>query len=66
MLDEKDITEQAVETGGTFADQISRLSNDQLQVVKATVDAESGKRKPPDVGSMTDAEFEKYKDSLCS
>jgi hypothetical protein len=56
MLDEKDVTEQAVETGGTFADQIARLTDEQLQVVKQTVNSEAGKREQPDFGSMSNAE----------
>jgi hypothetical protein len=49
--------EEAIETGGTFADQVSRMSTDQLHVVKQTVEAETSKRDEPNYAGMSDNEF---------
>jgi hypothetical protein len=49
--------EDAVESGGTFADQVAGLTDDQLKVVKQTVMTEAGKREQPNYAGMSDAEF---------
>jgi hypothetical protein len=50
---------EAVEAGGTFAERVTRLSDDQLQAVRQTVLSEAEKREQPNYGGMTDQEFRK-------
>ena len=51
----------AVEAGASFADQVRSLTDDQLQAVKTLVNEEAGKRTPPDLGNMSEQEFQAYK-----
>jgi hypothetical protein len=66
MKDENEKTNEedgssAIKTGGTFAEQVANLSTDQLKTVHSTVKAEVDKRSPPDIGAMSDQEFERFK-----
>ena len=67
MSDENEKLEGDVETEkqtGTFAEQVPHLSDEQLKKVHETVTAEVDKRNPPDVGAMSDQEFERYKQKV--
>ena len=61
LEDEQDDTTAAIKTGGTFAEQVANLSTDQLKTVHSTVKAEVDKRSQPNLGAMSDQEFENFK-----
>ena len=50
---------EAVEAGGSFAERVTRLSDDQLQAVKQTVLSEAEKREQPPYGAMSNNELRK-------
>ena len=64
LEDQKDDSATAIKTGGTFAEQVANLSADQLKTVHSTVKAEVDKRNPPDIGAMSDQEFERFKQKI--
>lgn len=52
---------EAIETAVTAAEQIASMSPEQLGSLKAIVDAEAGKRSQPNLGAMSEQEFQAYK-----
>ena len=52
---------EAIETAVTAAEQIASMSPEQLTSLKAIVDAEAGKRSQPNLGAMSEQEFQAYK-----
>ena len=62
MRNEEDEEElEAIETAVTAAEQIASMSPAQLSSLKAIVDAEAGKRSQPNLGAMSEQEFQAYK-----
>ena len=52
---------EAIETAVTAAEQIASMSPEQLSSLKAIVDAEAGKRSQPNLGAMSEQEFQTFK-----
>ena len=52
---------EAIETAVTAAEQIAAMSAEQLSSLKGIVDAEAGKRSHPNLGAMSEQEFQAYK-----
>ena len=52
---------EAIETAVTAAEQIASMSPEQLGSLKAIVDAEAGKRSQPNLGAMSEQEFQAFK-----
>ena len=61
MNETEDEDLEAIETTTTAADQIAAMSPDQLAALKAVVDAEAGKRSQPNLGAMSEQEFQTFK-----
>ena len=62
MRNEEDEEElEAIETAVTAAEQIASMSPAQLSSLKAIVDAEAGKRSQPNLGVMSEQEFQAFK-----
>ena len=61
MNDTEEEELDAVETATTAAEQIASMSPEQLSSLKAIVDAEAGKRSQPNLGAMSEQEFQAYK-----
>ena len=61
MNDTEDEELEAIEMAATAADQIASMTPEQLQSLKAIVDAEAGKRSQPNLGAMSEQEFQAYK-----
>ena len=61
MNDTDDEELEAIETAVTAAEQIASMSPEQLGALKAVVDAEAGKRSQPNLGAMSEQEFQAYK-----
>lgn len=61
MNDDDNEELEAIETAVTAAEQIAAMSPEQLGSLKAIVDAEEGKRSQPNLGAMSEQEFQAYK-----
>ena len=60
-MNDEDEELEAIETAVTAAEQIASMSPEQLSSLKAIVDAEAGKRLQPNIGAMSEQEFQAYK-----
>ena len=60
-MNDEDEELEAIETAVTAAEQIASMSPEQLGSLKAIVDAEAGKRSKPNLGAMSEQEFQAYK-----
>ena len=61
MNENEDEELEAIETALTAAEQIASMSPEQLNSLKTIVDAEAGKRSQPNLGAMSEQEFQAYK-----
>ena len=60
-MNDEDEELEAIETAVTAAEKIASMSPEQLSSLKAIVDAEAGKRSQPNLGAMSEQEFQAYK-----
>ena len=61
MNENEDEELEAIDTTVTAAEQIAAMSPAQLGSLKAIVDAEAGKRSQPNLGAMSEQEFQAFK-----
>ena len=60
-MNDEDEELEAIETAGSAAESIAAMSPQQLAALKAIVDSEAGKRSQPNLGAMSEQEFQAYK-----
>ena len=61
MNENEDEELEAIETAGSAAETVAAMSPAQLSALKAIVDAEAGKRSQPNLGAMSEQEFQAFK-----
>ena len=59
--DENEEELEAIETAGSAAETVASMSPERLTALKAIVDAEAGKRSQPNLGAMSEQEFQAFK-----